>query len=329
MSKKGGGPKSVEGKARSSQNALKHGITTSALKTAQEKELVAHFTQELMQHYAPTSPLEILQIERIALCRAKLAHLYEVERLQLQLLVDEIDTHPEKVLEQFSYLQDIAKGMVLEKIRFGQLRLPAGLEDGQLQAIVREVLAFQGMIASAKDVQKHLSSLYHFLMHHPDEAVQKAPLLEEKMRLVSEELSRCIARGQNYMEYAWNLFKPALEQERIQAQLEVENNKTSEEIVLEQYIAQVQDQINEERAKYSHKIDLSGPRFPSHAMWMEQLNRFVTIFGHQEQAQKAFEKYTQTKELLKASAQLPSAQSDLLMRYQTTLERRLSSAIGE
>ena len=59
------------------------------------------------------------------------------------------------------------------------------------------------------------------------------------------------------------------------------------------------------------------------------LNHFVTINDHQERAQKVFEQYAHTKDLLKRAAQLPAAESDLLMRYQTTLERRLSSAIGE
>ena len=163
---------------------------------------------------------------------------------------------------------------------------------------------------------------------HPDEQIQKAFTLEAKLQLVDSELTRCISRGKNYMEYAWVLLRPAIEKQRIKQALE-EQKKSPEEDELDRYVRQTQDQINEDRASRRHKVDLSGPRFPSHATWMEQLQHFVTIFDHHEKAESAYARYEQTKELLKRAAQLPSQESDLLMRYQTTLERRLSLAIGE
>ena len=328
MPKKSGGPITREGKARSSQNAIKHGITASSTVSSQEKELLTLYTQELVNYYAPSSPLEQLQIERIALCRAKLAHLYEVEQVRLQLVIEEIEQSPEKVLEQFGYLPDIAKGMVLEKIRFGQLRLPASLEGTQLQAICREFLAFDGTISSLQDVQKHFPSLCRYLQQHPDSVIQNAASIEEKLRLVDEELRRCISRGKHYMEYAWFLLRPAIEKERIKEAQEKEK-MTPEQEELDRHVRQTQAQLAQDRAARRHKVDLSGPRFPTHATWMEMLNHFVTINDHQERAQKVFEQYAHTKDLLKRAAQLPAAESDLLMRYQTTLERRLSSAIGE
>jgi hypothetical protein len=39
--------------------------------------------------------------------------------------------------------------------------------------------------------------------------------------------------------------------------------------------------------------------------------------------------YQEIKDFMLRALSLPVAESDLLMRYQTTLERRLSSAIGE
>ena len=328
MPKKSGGPITSAGKARSAHNAIKYGITSNKLASAQESQLVHGYIKELSDFYGPTSPLEKLQIERISLCRAKLAHMYEVEQVRLQLVIEEIEQSPEKVLEQFDYLSDIAKGMVLEQIRFGQLRLPASLEPKELKAIVREVLAFEGKISALQDVQKNFPNLCRYLNQHPDAVIQKATSLEAKLRLVDDELRSCISRGKNYMEYAWVLLKPALEKEDIKKALEKEIN-TSEEDELDRYVRQSQEKLNEERTKRSHKVDLSGPGFPTHATWMGQLSNFVTIFSHQERAEKVIEQYEHTKELLKRAAQLPSQESDLLMRYQTTLERRLSSAIGE
>ena len=328
MPKKSGGPITSAGKARSAHNAIKYGITSNKLASTQESQLVQHYIQELSDYYKPASPLEKLQIERIALCRAKLAHLYEVEQVRLQLVIEEIEQSPEKVLEQFDYLSDIAKGMVLEQIRFGQLRLPASLEPKELKAIVREVLAFDGKISALQDVQKNFPNLCRYLNQHPDAVIQNSTSLEAKLRLVDDELRSCISRGKNYMEYAWVLLKPAIETEDIKKALEKEI-KTPEEDELDRHVRQSQEKLNEERAKRSHKVDLSGPSFPTHATWMGQLSNFVTIFSHQESAEKVFEQYEHTKELLKRAAQLPSQESDLLMRYQTTLERRLSSAIGE
>jgi hypothetical protein len=328
MPKKSGGPNTSVGKARSAQNALKHGMTSTKPTSAHESQLVELYIQELSNYYQPQSPLEKLQIERIALCRAKLAHLYEVEQVRLQLVMEEIDQSPEKVLEQFGYLPDIAKGMVLEQIRFGQLRLPASLGVTQLQSIVREIHAFDGTISCIEDVQQYFPALCRYLNRHPDVVIQNMAGLEGKLRLVNEELTRCISRGKHYMEYAWVLLRPAVEQERKKEALEKEK-MTPEEEELEKYVRETQEQFAAERAVRSHKVDLSGPRFPTHATWIGELGNFVTIFSHQERAQAVFERYEHTKALLKRSAQLPASESDLLMRYQTTLERRLSSAIGE
>ena len=45
MPKKSGGPITRKGKARSSQNAIKHGITASSVASTQENELVILYIQ--------------------------------------------------------------------------------------------------------------------------------------------------------------------------------------------------------------------------------------------------------------------------------------------
>lgn len=62
---------------------------------------------------------------------------------------------------------------------------------------------------------------------------------------------------------------------------------------------------------------------------LEQCKVFIDLYRYSQEAQKGFEQFMQTKSLMLKSVTLPSNESDLLMRYQTTLERRLSSAIGE
>lgn len=77
--KRSGGPKTVHGKARSSKNAISHGLTSLAPSNSNERALIDAYVQELTEYCQPNSPLERLQIQRIATCRAKLAYLYDLE----------------------------------------------------------------------------------------------------------------------------------------------------------------------------------------------------------------------------------------------------------
>jgi hypothetical protein len=61
----------------------------------------------------------------------------------------------------------------------------------------------------------------------------------------------------------------------------------------------------------------------------KQLNQFLSLYKTHQQAQKLVIQYREIKDLMMRAISLPAAESDLLMRYQTTLERRLSQAIGE
>ena len=62
---------------------------------------------------------------------------------------------------------------------------------------------------------------------------------------------------------------------------------------------------------------------------MLQLKQFLDLYKSHQKAQKLAAQYQEIKDLMLRALSLPVAESDLLMRYQTTLERRLSSAIGE
>lgn len=61
----------------------------------------------------------------------------------------------------------------------------------------------------------------------------------------------------------------------------------------------------------------------------EYLGQFLDLHQSYQKALGIAEQYQEIKGLMLRAISLPAAESDLLMRYQTTLERRLSSAIGE
>lgn len=52
-----GGPKTKEGKAKSSLNAMKFGVSTFRAIDDDEKQLVEGFTSQLLEYYQPESPL--------------------------------------------------------------------------------------------------------------------------------------------------------------------------------------------------------------------------------------------------------------------------------
>jgi hypothetical protein len=59
------------------------------------------------------------------------------------------------------------------------------------------------------------------------------------------------------------------------------------------------------------------------------LKRFTALLTAYHEAENVVIKYLEIKDLMTKAISLPASESDLLMRYQTTLERRLSQAIGE
>jgi cell fate (sporulation/competence/biofilm development) regulator YlbF (YheA/YmcA/DUF963 family) len=61
----------------------------------------------------------------------------------------------------------------------------------------------------------------------------------------------------------------------------------------------------------------------------QQLKQFLDLHKSYQKVQGISVQYQEMKNLMLRALSLPVAESDLLMRYQTTLERRLSQAIGE
>jgi hypothetical protein len=65
------GPRTPEGKLRSSQNARKHGFTASSFAVVRLEDLneVAHLTEDLVNLYQPVNSQELFAVERIALAQ--------------------------------------------------------------------------------------------------------------------------------------------------------------------------------------------------------------------------------------------------------------------
>ena len=161
--KKKGGVKTVKGKLISSQNSTKHGLTTLRPSGSKEKEIVQAYIQELSLYYQPESPLEKLQIERIAICKAKLDRLYEVELVQLEMATEKFSKNPDLVLDQIEHAVGVAKGMVKELIQDGVIYLPCSLTDDVLERICEELDYVQATLSTENDLETHYPNLVEYL----------------------------------------------------------------------------------------------------------------------------------------------------------------------
>jgi hypothetical protein len=84
------GPRTAAGKARSSKNATKHGATSITPINAHEHEVYETFLRQLRAQYPSNNPLVTLQLERITHLKVQIARiqtaisaLHEIERLRL------------------------------------------------------------------------------------------------------------------------------------------------------------------------------------------------------------------------------------------------------
>ena len=75
------GPRTLEGKARSSQNARKHAFTASTFNVLRLEDMheVAHLKADLVACYHPVNAQELVAIERIALAQQTLLRAARLE----------------------------------------------------------------------------------------------------------------------------------------------------------------------------------------------------------------------------------------------------------
>jgi hypothetical protein len=324
--RRSGGPKSALGKAKSSLNSLKHGIASSLATSVNEQSLIDSYAKELEDFYDPQSPLEKLQIQRIAICRAKLAKLYEVESARLEIRSNKLEHSTESIFKELQYVEGVVKGMVHEMALYGQLILPLRLTSAVLEKIAQEVHALE-VKSEIKDPWRLLPSLSHFL----DGIISfntNEPLVS-RLDLVSSYISKVLSQGDLYHEHLKLMLGSndnfSLEEEDV----------VEEEDELDILIKQSQEKYRQKQRGHQ-KLSVAPAvvteeklQNPTSVDILERCKVFVDLYRYNQEAKRAFEQFLQTKSLMLKSVTLPSNESDLLMRYQTTLERRLSSAIGE
>lgn len=327
--KKKVGPNTAMGKAIASQNSLKHGLTSNRPSSSSEKEAYANYLAKLNEYYQPQSPIEQLQLERIAICKIKLDRLYALEEVQLAIAIAKFEREPDLVLDQIAAATGVVRGMVKELIQFGKVTLPCKLSATALHSICKEVE--EGGRAPTKltdaEVESHYPQLAKFLNGYYAVNLSIEEDLLVKLRHVFESITKTLEGGAHYSESIKRIFE-RLMRERMPEPRD-EEALSVHDLELQQMITEQQEARDQQQRRKpkepSKPLDTSMKR----AQFEKYTQVFLNLRNVLGTCKQVHDHFVKTKELMAKAVTLPQSESDLLMRYQTTLERRLSTAIGE
>ena len=296
--KSGGGPRTAKGKGISSQNALVHGATSNNVVSDGQKILVEQYVQELTTYYHPESPLEKLQIQRIALCKAKLDALYEIEQVKLQIASEDLKRAPDLVMQKIS-ASDAMTNEFAQSLSAGRkLDLPMGLSPELIADIASEINALGGKLEDDDDLNIALPSLSRFI----NDVASRLGVTAHRALLRLGNSVNELLKAKSSVGYQ---LKQLLNSMYLSRQEEVYGKPQNEEPL---------PGANEDPDINKINEALAG---------IAELNSVVV------RAHEVTKDFSRMQELMLRSVTLSGEDSDRLLRYQTTWERRLSSAIGE
>ena len=308
------GPKSDAGKKKSSTNALQHGASATLNLSQSTFELVRSYEQELLSHYSPDNPLLKLQIQRIATTRAKLTQLYQLEQAKLSMVYKEFDANPKQVMESIQDADELVASITLTYLEEGEFKLPFDLQPIQIKQVAKEVSSIKAPVLTHEEIEKHLPKLFRLLttlkpgwlsgIESDGDALDLLKVVGENFRLMFKKNSPISDELIAHLEMHLEAFKH--KEELNQAKLNESGNfvDASKGVAVDE-----KSIISDEIKKY--------------------LNYFVHFDHALDQVKGLIQRFKVQSEMMRATLALPPDESDRLSRHQTTLERRLSTQIGE
>jgi hypothetical protein len=308
VSKRSGGPKTAKGKAISARNALKHGLRASAPVAGPEQQVMALQVNQLTAYYRPQSPLEHLQIQRIARCAAKLETLYAIERARAEMALLQAQATADQTLLHFAHYPAAARHLAMQILQPAAPEPPTppfGLTERLLDQLCQEIDAFVGVIEAESDLPLYFPRLVKFLQATTLKNCDGPFSADQRLWLVATMLRTYISANLNPLPTA------ATASDRY-----------------EQILRKI---VEDEQVKNSAQKGVR-PRNEAvtyHRAVRDDLEVFLQLLQYRRQARQIAAQFPQVKSLLVASTMMPGEDSDRLMRYQTTLEKQLSRYIGE
>lgn len=317
------GPKTESGKKQSAKNSTTHGARSQAITNAKEQVHFDSFLKELIDFYQPQGPIEQYQLERIATCKAKLKSLYELEQAKLALLIDQHQANKNKYIDDFPGLTTLVRGMVKEWFLIeslgltGQVFLPCQLTAESLSDIVAEIDFFHGVLTSDDDLRDYFPQLSEYL----EGIDSNETSLHGRLMGISHQLEN-IVNEDGYHEAVKLLF--------CKKSKKVKAEPTPEELEFDRQLELYQEQVRKRHGLKPRVVVKDPPvQFPNEEKLLLAFKVFKTINNAYLVTQEKVERVRSFIELHQRALSLPNDEADLLMRYQTSWERRLSTLIGE
>jgi hypothetical protein len=308
------GPKTEQGKRQSSANSLQHGASAKVLLPVSIQELVKSYEAELVSHYRPSSPMVLLQIQRIATTRAKLAQLYELEQSRMAMVYKEFDENPKLVMDAIKDKDELVAALALSLITKGEYDLPYGLLPEQIKQVAKEISELKHPVATDEDLNLHLPRLCKLLSSL--EVGWLGGLIEDTdclglLKIVAEDFRLVFDKT---LPYAGNLV--------------VLINRLLNRAEAQKEPAQV---WSSELRDFVDAPKPSNPKVqPVRADDMKQYLGYFTSLGSAiDEVAGLVQQFNTQAQMMRAALSLPPEECDRLTRHQTTLERRLSTQIGE
>jgi hypothetical protein len=186
-----------------------------------------------------------------------------------------------------------------------------------------------GEIENKHQFARVLPKLTKYLNSYPVVGLNNSSQWMEKLVAVGKDLDRAIGIGEKHSGELDDFFRTYLVGKEY-LDLLAKGVMHSEIDELDQQLKGLRIQPGQKPPKIEPTTSPSNPDAISDLESVQKhLNQFLSLFENYQQAQNLVVRYQEIKNLMMRAISLPAAESDLLMRYQTTLERRLSQAIGE
>ena len=284
------GPRTAAGKAAASQNAVAHGATSPQLLNDAERAQFTELLQSLQVEYPSTNPLVRLQLERIARLKIQLDRVQDV--IDASFLAERLSkTGMDRAAEAMGLTDDEVAQMARMLIQQMHGEVPDGLVDKQLLAVALELIEIDEyrMLTTHEEFQTYLPT---FCQYISDQAKERDEKLEKHLSTRQLDPSR---------------LEPAPEGKKLP---DVRFGVTFN------FGDQAAEKATDIRSVSVGKLQLA-------AGWMRQQTwQFV----------RRVYRMRDMEPLMHAAqeAAMPDPDKlDRLMRYQTTINRQLSSAMGE
>ena len=298
-----GGPKTASGRKAVSNNAVKHGLAAVGPVTTAEAALVDSLYGALLAQYDPQTPLEKLQIARIARSAAKLQRLHEIEEAAFHLAQENACPTVEEIVAAMGPT-DAAVQADAARILQGHGR-PAtfGLDDALLAQICDEIRDQGHKVATYADVQALLPATHAYV----EQSCQQNGTSDPPLQL------QALMAG----------LRPVPPPVRPRPRPTEFDSMTSDELM-----ALIMKSEREKGVVWVRLRPQDDPAAQAKGL-QEDLKTLLHVQQHRRQVDDLVQRYPGRRALLQQAALPPAEEADRLMRYQVALDRQLSKCTGE